>query len=662
MTDFQAVAPPASISNDGKSAFADAVQRAKQIAAKIGGSTLPAGQAGDPSVSLGLKRPLDELSGEEPAGKKNMAFPNMSDPLGSNMYSMKPGMPGIGSATENYKVPANLVGLIIGKGGETINKIQEASDCKVQVAGQNDIDNPDVRTCTLMGTPEAVQRAKQELDNIIYNSKEAVTEQLMIKANKVGLVIGKKGETIRKLMEQSGARMMMIQDSTANTGMEKPLKITGDPSQVERAKELISELLDKQQQEYNNSVGGGGQGAPRGQSNYGGGDNREFTVPRQTVGIIIGKKGEMIRSIQEDTGARVQFKEDDGCEERVCIITGPTPAVDRAQEIVDEIVQEAKQRDMERGMGMRGRGRGRGGGPNNFGNRGGFMGGRPGMMRDNQYRNGGEMREIPVAANKCGLIIGRGGANIQAITARSGARVEMTPRVNQMGEKIFTIQGTSEQISSAEQLIQEKLNQGPMGGGPGGGGGYNQGGGHQGNQNYNPGGGGGGWGNGGYGGGGGGGGWGQPQGQQQQQQQQPGQDQAKSNEAAWQAFYQQQQQYYQQQQPGQAMQPQAAATSTPQSATGSQPTATQSQGQTQTQAGQPDYSSQWAEYYRQQEAMRAQGGTQQGGAQPDYSAAWAEYFRQQQAMYASQQGQQGQAPPAGQPGQQPNQQATGYPQ
>ena len=67
-----------------------------------------------------------------------------------------------------------------------------------------------------------------------------------------------------------------------------------------------------------------------------------------------------------------------------------------------------QQRDLERGMGMRGRGRGRGGGPNNFGNRGGFMGGRPGMMRDNQYRNGGDIREFPVAANKCGLIIGRG--------------------------------------------------------------------------------------------------------------------------------------------------------------------------------------------------------------------------------------------------------------
>merc|ERR1719233_1889258 len=138
----------------------------------------------------------------------------------------------------------------------------------------------------------------------------------MVKANKVGLVIGKKGETIRKLMESSGAKMMMIQDNTVNTGMEKPLKITGEQHQVDRAKELLNELIENQQQEYQNS--GGDRGVPR----YGSGtDSMEFKVPRQTVGIIIGKKGNMIHSIQEDTNAKVQFKDDDGSEERVCIIT-----------------------------------------------------------------------------------------------------------------------------------------------------------------------------------------------------------------------------------------------------------------------------------------------------------------------------------------------------
>lgn len=34
----------------------------------------------------------------------------------------------------------------------------------------------------------------------------------------------------------------------------------------------------------------------------------QIPVPRQAVGIVIGKGGEMIKKIQSETGARVQFK------------------------------------------------------------------------------------------------------------------------------------------------------------------------------------------------------------------------------------------------------------------------------------------------------------------------------------------------------------------
>ena len=50
----------------------------------------------------------------------------------------------------------------------------------------------------------------------------------------------------------------------------------------------------------------------------------------------------MIRSIQEDTGARVQFNDDDGSDVRVCIVTGSLPAVERARTIIDSIVMEAE--------------------------------------------------------------------------------------------------------------------------------------------------------------------------------------------------------------------------------------------------------------------------------------------------------------------------------
>ena len=41
----------------------------------------------------------------------------------------------------------------------------------------------------------------------------------------------------------------------------------------------------------------------------GSGGMQEVAVPRQAVGVVIGKGGEMIKKIQQDSGARVQFQQ-----------------------------------------------------------------------------------------------------------------------------------------------------------------------------------------------------------------------------------------------------------------------------------------------------------------------------------------------------------------
>lgn len=58
-------------------------------------------------------------------------------------------------------------------------------------------------------------------------------QELLIPASKVGLVIGKGGETIKQLQERTGVKMVMIQDGPLPTGTDKPLRITGDPFKVQ---------------------------------------------------------------------------------------------------------------------------------------------------------------------------------------------------------------------------------------------------------------------------------------------------------------------------------------------------------------------------------------------------------------------------------------------
>ncbi|XP_078685207.1 far upstream element-binding protein 1-like isoform X43 [Branchiostoma floridae x Branchiostoma belcheri] len=664
MMDYSAVAPPSAMSTPEtqNAAFADALQRARQIAAKIGGD-------GAVPETDSRKRGLED----GPAIGAQLAQQLAQQ---RNFSSSRAG----GVVTEEYRVPDKMVGLIIGRGGEQITRLQAESGCKVQMA--QDSGGLPERVCTLTGTPPSIEHAKRLIDGIIEKGRSSgATEQpgttlpdgsivteMMIPGNKVGLVIGKGGETIRSLQERAGVKMVMIQDGPYMNAPEKPLRITGDPQKTQRAKDLVMDLITDK--ELEGEFFGGPQGMRRGGRDFdtndygsargGGGGGMDIPVPRFAVGIVIGKGGEMIKKIQNETGVRVQFKPDDGQNpNRVCQLMGAPDRCQAAAHTIQNLVEDAQQRDQAGGGPGMGRGRGRGDwgrGP-----------GGPGPMRTDEF---------PVPNNKCGLVIGKGGESIRTINQQSGAHVELMrnpPPHCEPGMKMFSIRGSPQQIDHAKQLIHEKISGGPPGppGGPGGPGGFNQGPPPP-NQPPPP----------------GGGpppyapqGWGNAY-QQQWQQGQGGPNDpnkaAQDNAAAWQAYYAQYYNWQQQAQPPapgqgppqQAQQPgggsgqqpdyskaweeywkrtadqqqQQPQQQQPQQPGGQQGAPAQQQTQQtgqQAQSGQPDYTKAWEEYYKRQ----AQQQQQQPAAQPqqDYSQAWADYYRQYGgAPGQSQPGQQGQ--------------------
>lgn len=78
---------------------------------------------------------------------------------------------------------------------------------------------------------------------------------------------------------------------------------------------------------------------------------------------------------------------------------------------------------------------------------------------------------VSIPAGKCGVIIGKGGETIRSINQQTGAHCEIDRRVPQNGiEKTFIIRGTPEQVEAAKQSMSEKLgmdicSRGPPGGG-----------------------------------------------------------------------------------------------------------------------------------------------------------------------------------------------------
>ncbi|XP_064829979.1 far upstream element-binding protein 3-like isoform X3 [Oncorhynchus masou masou] len=433
----------ASVAQSGMKAdgFAHALHRARQMAGKMRNEQISHLNSSPPIVDPSMYGYVDQKRLVEDGGNQ----------LGAMVHQRA-------VLTEDFKVPDRMVGFIIGRGGEQITRIQLESGCKIQIASESGgmMD----RACSLNGTPESIEQAKRMLGQIVDRCRNSPgfhseaednssVHEMLIPANKVGLVIGRGGDTIKQLQERIGVKMMMIQDGPMPTGVDKPLRITGDPYKVHQARELVMEIIrDKYQGDLHS-----------GRNDFAsrlGGCTLDVAVPRFAVGIVIGRSGEMIKKIQGDSGVRIQFKPDDGISpERIAQVMGQPDRCQHAVQLINELTQTAQQeRD---GFGSSGGPRGRGRG------RGDWVMGSPGGLQEVTYT---------ILADKCGLVIGKGtigeqargeaggGDTIKSINQQSGAHVELQrnpPPNTDPNVRVFSIRGTPQQMEVACQLIDDKI-------------------------------------------------------------------------------------------------------------------------------------------------------------------------------------------------------------
>lgn len=170
---------------------------------------------------------------------------------GHNDYGSMRGGPAVEVA-----VPPNFIGLVIGKGGESIKRIQAETGTKIQFDTTKS-DSKGNKICAISGTPDSIRRAQDMIQEIIDNAGNnrrahdpsrsmphgGEEVRYPVPANRCGAVIGRGGETIRQIKQQSGCDIELDKMSKAMGGDEKVFIIRGPSDRIPYAQQLINEKV-----------------------------------------------------------------------------------------------------------------------------------------------------------------------------------------------------------------------------------------------------------------------------------------------------------------------------------------------------------------------------------------------------------------------------------
>ncbi|KAG4304863.1 hypothetical protein PORY_001538 [Pneumocystis oryctolagi] len=166
--------------------------------------------------------------------------------------------------TETVKIETNFVGLIIGRGGESLKHIEQETGARVQFYPER-TSTMNQRMATISGTQAQVDTAKKRIFSVIEENKilkslasnmknniENLTKstqangyssvQIYIPNKAVGMVIGRGGESIRDLQERSKTYINIAHENETIHGM-RPAYIFGTTESIQVAKDMIDEII-----------------------------------------------------------------------------------------------------------------------------------------------------------------------------------------------------------------------------------------------------------------------------------------------------------------------------------------------------------------------------------------------------------------------------------
>ncbi len=127
------------------------------------------------TVSLpnaGADRKLELMAGLYSADTQNVTAASIGLGYGSRSSAS------LAEKKKIIEVSGDRIGLVIGKGGETIKRLQTLTNCHVQVAKEGaGGSNPQTRTITLSGSSQEIERCEDEINRILSGQQSSLPRQ-----------------------------------------------------------------------------------------------------------------------------------------------------------------------------------------------------------------------------------------------------------------------------------------------------------------------------------------------------------------------------------------------------------------------------------------------------------------------------------------------------
>ena len=442
----------------------DAAMMAKAIAAKLSDVMC--------SSDLGKRKTREEEIGSfPPAAYASATLQATEEPLKKKKVYVP--------TAEHPEI--NFLGLLLGPRGSTQKQLQELSGAKILIRGKgsqkgggssgNPEDDEELHV-TIEGTDEAVEKALKEVEAILFNPEEASRlkqEQLLnlaqitgtVRSNYgdmssilppsttgtyemelrvpnacIGYVIGKGGEMLYRLQASTGTSMFVAKESEMKPGETlRTIIVKGSQEAVEECKrrvdEIVSSKLNPGQQPSS-----GGKGAPRELDTA---FVMKIAVPNEKVGIIIGKQGSTVKSLQERTGCKILIPpEADANNPRIRTLSIGANTREGLGVMQAEITTLLQQAEL---------GKPSGGG-----------GGAESLLSN--YINKVDPLYITLADGRVGAVIGRGGQTKRDIEGRTRTRIQVPSIVDPGSDpptRTICITGTQEGQHAARYEIEMVL-------------------------------------------------------------------------------------------------------------------------------------------------------------------------------------------------------------